>query len=82
MDAEVAKAAQRLLGNMALLKANKNRDIANKPFAEKRVAFAESGYFTTNEIAKYERWTIEEIRDRQLGLAKLAAKTWPLTFWE
>jgi hypothetical protein len=30
------------------------------------------------EVAKYNQWTLNEIRDRQAKLAKLAMKTWPI----
>jgi hypothetical protein len=80
IDGDVARSAQRLLGNMALVRRNQNRDMANKPFSEKKAVFAGSGYFTTNDIAKYDEWNISTIRQRQSELAAVAAKTWPLTF--
>jgi hypothetical protein len=30
------------------------------------------------EVAKYNQWTLNEMRDRQAKLAKLAMKTWPI----
>lgn len=80
IDAETAKASQKLLGNMVLLKAGQNKDIANKTFAEKKVILAASGYQTTSEVAAYEQWTNTEIKERQAALAKSAVETWPLTF--
>jgi len=29
-------------------------------------------------VAKYNQWTLNEMRDRQAKLAKLAMKTWPI----
>lgn len=80
VDAETAKASQKLLGNMVLMRAGQNSDIGNKPFAEKKVILAASGYVTTSEVAAYDQWTATEIRDRQAGLAEAAIATWPLTF--
>lgn len=80
VDSDEAKAAQRLLGNMVLLKTNQNRDIGNKGFEEKKRIFARSGYFITQQVAKYDTWGLKEIRERQAELAKIAVKTWRLTF--
>jgi hypothetical protein len=80
VDADMAEAARTRLGNMALLRSGVNKDIGNKSFADKKVAFADSGYDLTREITKCDEWTMIEIRDRQQRLAKLAVKTWPLTF--
>jgi hypothetical protein len=80
VEADVARTAQRLLGNMALIRRNQNRDVANKPFSEKKEIFRSSGYFTTRDIAKFETWDLDTIRQRQTDLAAIAAKTWSLTF--
>jgi hypothetical protein len=80
VDAEVAKAAQKLLGNMVLLRTDTNRDIGNRRFDEKREALAESGYLLTRQVAEYEIWGLEEIQTRQAALAKIAARTWSLDF--
>jgi hypothetical protein len=79
-DSETAQATQRFLGNMVLLRANQNRDVGNASFAEKREALKQSGYSVTNEVANYNRWGIDEIRDRQAKMAKIAVKTWSLSF--
>lgn len=80
VDADTARAGQRLLGNMVLLRANQNRDIGNKEFQEKKTIFKGSGYYITQQIAEYDTWTLDDIRLRQMELAKIAVKTWPLTF--
>ncbi len=80
VDADTARAGQRLLGNMVLLRANQNRDIGNKTFSEKREMFKTSGYFITQQIGDYDNWGLDEIRLRQMDLAKIAVKTWPLNF--
>jgi hypothetical protein len=79
-DSEAAQAAQRLLGNMVLLRANQNRDVGNGSFEEKREALKQSGYSITNEVADYETWTLDRIKERQARMAKIATKTWSLSF--
>jgi hypothetical protein len=79
-DSETAQATQRFLGNMVLLRANQNRDAGNASFAEKRAVLKQSGYSVTNEVANYEKWDLEQIRDRQAKMAKIAVKTWTLSF--
>ena len=80
MDSETAKSVQKLLGNMVLIRAGQNSDMGNKTFAEKKAVIAQSAYATTNEVAAYEKWTVSEIKDRQMKLAASAVETWPLTF--
>jgi len=60
---------------MVLLKSVDNRDLGNMSFEEKRV---ESAYDPTKQVAKKKRWTLDEIRQRQAKLAKLAVATWPI----
>jgi Protein of unknown function DUF262/Protein of unknown function (DUF1524) len=73
-----ARAAQKLLGNMVLVRANQNRDLANLGFDAKRTELGKSGYDLTKRVAKFKTWTRDDIRDRQAELAKLAVKTWPI----
>ena len=74
IDADVAEAAYKLLGNMALLKEADNRKLGNAGFAEKKSVLAQSGYDLTKWIAEAEAWGIDEIRQRQRRLAALATK--------
>jgi hypothetical protein len=78
VDDDEAQAAQKLLGNMVLIRANQNREMANLGFDAKRAALAKSGYDLTKQVSKYKSWTRDDIRDRQAKLAKLAVKTWPV----
>jgi hypothetical protein len=80
VDDDMAETSQNMLGNMVLLKSNQNRDLGNLPFAEKKVVYARSGYDLTKQVASYAQWTLDEIRDRQGKLAKLAVKTWAVEF--
>lgn len=79
-DDETAQAAQRFLGNMVLLRANQNTEIGNVAFSEKSVVYKQSGYSVTNQVAEYPKWTMDEIRERQAALAKVAVKTWSQSF--
>lgn len=78
VDDDMAETSQNLLGNMVLLKSNQNRALGNLPFAEKKLLYAKSGYDLTKTVSSYDQWTLDEIRDRQAKLAKLAIKTWSL----
>ena len=78
IDDDMAETSQNLLGNMVLLKSTQNRDLGNLPFTEKKRVYAKSGYDLTKAVAGYDQWTLDEIRDRQSKLAKLAIKTWSL----
>lgn len=80
IDDDAAQAAQRLLGNMVLLRVNQNVDLGNSTFKEKKKVFAQSGYSITNQVADYAEWTMDEIRGRQNKMAKIATKTWSLKF--
>jgi hypothetical protein len=78
MDPEERAIAERMLGNMVLMRATKNRDLGNGAFAAKRKAYASSSYAITSEVAQYKKWTLEQIRERQRELAKIAVRTWSL----
>lgn len=80
VDAEEARSAQRMLGNMVLMREADNRDLANKSFEEKAKVYSTSRYVTTSEIAEWKTWTIADIEERQKRLATAAVGTWPLTF--
>lgn len=65
------------LGNMVLLEAGKNREIANQPYEAKRRVFLESSLKLTRELAEEnDQWTAERIGNRQRKLARLAASVW------
>lgn len=80
VDSDEAKAAQRMLGNMTLLRASQNCDLADKVFADKVKVYQGSSYQVTQELAQYSAWGLRQIRERQAQLAKVAVRTWPLTF--
>jgi hypothetical protein len=80
INEDVAEATENMLGNMVLMKAKKNADLGNKAFAEKKAAYAGSSYLITNQVSEYDKWGIEEIKDRQSKMAEIAKKTWSLDF--
>lgn len=80
VDDDKARALQNYLGNMALMKSDENVLAANAAFEEKSALYAKSQYELTKQIVSYPTWDEEQIKDRQATLAKLALKTWPLTF--
>ena len=80
VDDDLAETSQNLLGNMVLLKSNQNRDLGSLPFAEKRKVYEKSGYDLTKQVSIYAQWSLDDIRDRQAKLAKIAVKTWTLDF--
>lgn len=74
-----AEAVQKLIGNLALMQAGPNSAEGNKPFSEKKKAYAQSAFVTTKSIADAPTWDAASIRGRQEQLAKYALRTWPLT---
>lgn len=65
------------LGNMVMLEAGKNRDIANRPFDVKRPVLLTSGLTLTRELAaEHTAWTPERLEAQQNKLAKLATSVW------
>ena len=78
VEEEVALACQNRLGNLALLRASKNVEIGSDSFTEKIQAYEHSNLSITRQVLEYDRWTNEEVNDRQSKMAKLAVKTWPI----
>jgi len=65
------------LGNMVMLEAGKNRDLANKPYIEKRAVLQTSGLALTRSLAEENvEWTPERVAARQQQLARLATAVW------
>lgn len=75
-EAEISANVYRL-GNMTMLERGANGDIANEPFASKKVVFASSEYAMTRSIAATEdNWTIQDIDRRQRKMANAATAIW------
>lgn len=66
------------LGNLALMKAEKNNDIGNLSFEEKKKTYKESKFLLTAQLSEINVWDTEQIDNRQKVMADLAVKTWPL----
>jgi hypothetical protein len=66
------------IGNLVLLNAKINSTAGNDSFEAKRSLLESSPFLLTKEVAKYKKWGVTEIDDRQARLAKLAVKTWSM----
>ena len=78
LDADTAAAYYKRIGNMVLLGSKDNVEAGNKSFDAKRQILADSPISITSEVAAYSEWGTEEIKARQILLAKDAPKVWPL----
>lgn len=75
-DDEVERFVYRL-GNMTLLQAGPNRNLGNKPFADKCEAYNASEFEITRKVAEENReWNVERIAARQRNMAKQATAIW------
>ena len=63
------------LGNLTLT--NYNQELSNRPFAEKRVAFADSHVGLNAYFRELDNWNEGEITRRGEALAELALGVWP-----
>lgn len=66
------------LGNYTLLERDKNNDIGNKEYYEKRIVYEESNCVMTKRIAILQEWNINEIGKRQSKMAKIADSIWSM----
>ena len=69
----------RRLGNLALLKADKNVALGNAAFSEKKKVLKESKLSLTAMIGTEKEWGPPQIVSRQQTLANLALKAWPIS---
>lgn len=81
VKAEIAEAYYKRIGNLALLSTpiNNSATVGNSDFAVKKPFLQQAPFTLTQEIANYSQWGPDQISERQLALAKLAVKTWPLS---
>lgn len=78
------------IGNLVLLRSDKNISISNEPFEyKKKYANAKgvlNGYFNGSyselEVAEYENWTIDEIHDRGVKMLKFIEERWDINLEE
>jgi Protein of unknown function DUF262/Protein of unknown function (DUF1524) len=64
------------LGNMTLIAARLNRDLGNADFANKKRLYTQDKLEITRKVLDADKWTHEEIKNRQNWLASLACKIW------
>lgn len=63
------------LGNLTLT--GINSELGNMRFSEKKKMYAESGVSMNRDLAKFERWSEQDILKRSSTLADYAVKIWP-----
>lgn len=65
------------LANMVMLEAGKNKDIGNRPYAEKRPLLQAGSHHLTRQLAEENLdWTPERLEARQRQLANIATTVW------
>ncbi|HEU0046580.1 MAG TPA: HNH endonuclease family protein, partial [Nitrososphaera sp.] len=73
-----AQAHYKRLGNMTLLAAKLNSKIGSSSFAQKKKVYANSTFLLTQEVAEYKDWGPKQVDKRQIELATIVPKVWPL----
>lgn len=63
-------------GNLTLLYDEFNREASNRPFGEKKQAYAKSELVLNRYLAEYSVWNPDAIQKRQRWLAELADQIW------
>lgn len=64
------------LGNQVLLSKEQNAKLGGSPIQEKKPILEKSELMLTNEVARFASWGVQEVADRQRGLAELAVHRW------
>lgn len=67
------------IGNLALLTQRLNNKLKSDPFESKRPIFASSELLLTQGVAEYGEWNTDAIKARQIALADLALRAWPMS---
>ncbi len=79
-DAKLSTLTYRL-GNMVLLEADKNREIGNAEYCEKKDIYENSQIKTANNLVdNYNEWDEKTINSRQKHMAKQATSLWRVDF--
>lgn len=79
LDQQVARAYNRRLGNLALLRTRTNSEIGNRGFNAKKKLYRTSKFSLTKELSALRAWGPKEIEARQVKLAAMAVETWSLS---
>ncbi|HDK7168693.1 TPA: DUF262 domain-containing protein [Clostridium botulinum] len=66
------------VGNLTLLFNEYNRSISNKLFGEKKSMYKKSKISISNDICKYDNWSVENINKRQEELCEFAIHRWSI----
>lgn len=66
------------IGNMALLEKQLNKDLEDKPFADKTETYGKSVFEVTASLKSQVTWTESDVVKRANELATLAPQAWPL----
>jgi len=77
VDETTWKEYHKRIGNMILLDGLKNIRIGNETFDVKKIKYAESSIEDTREISFLDKWSIDEIEERQKKLLKEVLRIWP-----
>lgn len=81
LPSEDIASVQNLIGNMTLISSKKNVSLGNKSFVEKVSVYKDSNYKITNGLVQYgDVFGVEQVKVRQMELAKFAVQTWSLKF--
>ncbi len=75
-DEDEWRTYHRRLGNMAVMASRTNSSLGNCDFATKKLAFKESKFYFTSQLASIETWNKKAIEARQKEMAELAVKHW------
>jgi Protein of unknown function (DUF1524) len=78
IDGETAATFHKRLGNMVLLGAKQNVALGNGIFSTKMPILKASPFTTTQYVGNHTQWGPDEIKDRQLKMAEIAPKVWPI----
>ncbi len=68
------------IGNLTLLEAAKNKEVARKPFEEKQTIYLTSNFKLSCEQTNYNIWNAKSIADRQTDMANKAAAIWKINY--
>lgn len=78
IDPEHAEEYKNRLGNLTLLGEEYNKNASNDTFEKKKEVYKKSKIEMNKELVNLEKWTFDDIENRQKNLAKLAVKIWAI----
>ncbi len=78
IDPEQAEEYKNRLGNLTLLGEEYNKNASNDTFEKKKEVYKKSKIEMNKELVNLEKWTFDDIENRQKNLAKLAVKIWAI----